>query len=412
MNIGKMAWRNLFRSKRRTFITAFSIGFGVLLSVTFTGMAHYSYTNMIDTSAIMGFGHLTIQPRGYLDTPSLDKRLLNAEKTRKEILEKKGIKDAVVRIIGQAMIASANKSVGGIFLGIDPSQETIEKNLFIKSIIEGQIFKNNEGRGAVIGSLLAKKLNLRLNKKFVYTATDVRGEIVSELARVKAIFETGVDEVDGSTILLPINSVRKTLSYDKGDATLIAVLIDDQRHAVKYSKILKKELDDPGADALSWKETQPELAGIITIDKSGNYIIQLLIGLLIAAGILNTLLMSVMERTREFGVMMAVGMSPSTLFKLVIMESLWLAIIGIILGVIITTPWYAYLRQVGLDFSGMIGNDYSTVGVLIDPVMKILLYKESAVAIILGVFALTLVSGLYPAWRAGKVPPIESLKTI
>ncbi|MFC1494146.1 ABC transporter permease [Thermodesulfobacteriota bacterium] len=412
MNIGKMAWRNLFRSKRRTFITALSIGFGVLLSVTFTGMAHHSYTNMIDTSATMGFGHLTVQPRGYLDTPSLDKRLLNAEKTRKEILEKKGIKDAVVRIIGQAMIASANKSVGGIFLGIDPSQEAIERNLFIKSITEGQIFKSNEDRGALIGSLLAKKLNLRLNKKFVYTTTDVSGEIVSELARVKAIFETGVDEVDGSTILLPINSVRKTLSYDKGDATLIAVLIDDQRHAEKYRDIIETGLDDPGAEALTWKETQPELAGIITIDKAGNYIIQVLIGLLIAAGILNTLLMSVMERTKEFGVMMAVGMSPSTLFRLVIIESLWLAIIGIILGVIITSPWYAYLYQVGLDFSGMIGDDYSASGVLVDPVMRILLYKESAVAIILGVFALTLVSGLYPAWRAGRVPPIESLKTI
>ncbi len=412
MNIYRMSWRNLFRSKRRTFITSFSISFGVLLSVTFTGIAHYSYTNMIDTSATMGFGHVTVQPRGYIDTPSLDKRLMNAEETRKKILKIDGIEDAVARIVGQAMIASANKSVGGIFFGIDPSQESIEKNLFIKSIKEGEIFAKADSRGAVIGSLLAKKLNLKLNKKFVYTTTDVNGEIVSELARVRAIFETGVDEVDGSTILLPIDSVRKTLSYDKGDATLIAVLIDDQRNAERYRDIINKSLNDPNENALSWKETQPELAGIITIDKSGNYIIQLLIGLLIAAGILNTLLMSVMERKREFGVMMAVGMSPSTLFRLVIMESLWLAIIGLILGVIITSPWYAYLYRVGLDFSGMIGDDYSASGVLVDPFIRILLYKESAAAILSGVFALTLLSGIYPAWRAGRVPPVESLKTI
>lgn len=412
MNIGKMAWRNLFRRKRRTFITAFSIGFGVLLSVTFTGIANYSYTDMIDTSATMGLGHVTIQSPGYIDTPSLDKRLLNAEKTREKILEIDGINDAVVRIMGQAMIASANKSVGGIFLGIDPSQETMDRNLFIKSITEGQIFMDNEGRGAIIGALLAKKLNLRLNKKFVYTTTDVNGEIVSDLARVKAIFETGVDEVDGSTILLPINSVRKTLSYNSGDATLIAILIDDQRQSERYRGIIRKSLDDPDTDVLDWKETQPELAGIITIDKSGNYIIQLLIGLLIAAGILNTLLMSVMERTREFGVMMAVGMSPSTLFRLIITESFWLAIIGVILGIIITSPWYAYLHQVGLDFSGMIGDDYSASGVLVDPFIRILLHKESIAAILIGVFALTLVSGLYPAWRAGRVPPVESLKTI
>jgi ABC-type lipoprotein release transport system permease subunit len=146
------------------------------------------------------------------------------------------------------------------------------------------------------------------------------------------------------------------------------------------------------------------------MDRIGNYISQVLIGLLIAAGILNTMLMSVMERTREFGVMMAIGMSPKTLFKLVIVESVCLALIGIVLGIIITAPWYAYLYYVGLDFSGAIGDDYSAGGILIDPLIKIRLYKESVIAILTGVFILTLLSGLYPAWRAGRIPPVESLK--
>jgi ABC-type antimicrobial peptide transport system permease subunit len=122
--------------------------------------------------------------------------------------------------------------------------------------------------------------------------------------------------------------------------------------------------------------------------------------------------MSVLERTREFGVMMAVGMSPATLFRLVLVESFWLALIGIVVGIVITTPWYAYLHYVGLDFSGAIGQDYSASGILVDPLFKIRLYKESAIAILAGVFALTLLSGLYPAWRAGRIPPVESLKAI
>jgi ABC-type antimicrobial peptide transport system permease subunit len=133
---------------------------------------------------------------------------------------------------------------------------------------------------------------------------------------------------------------------------------------------------------------------------------------LIAAGILNTLLMSVLERTREFGVMMAVGMSPAALFKLVIVESFYLALIGLVVGIVITTPWYAYLHYVGIDFSGTIGQDYSAAGVLVDPLFKIRLYKESIIAILIGVFGLTLVSGLYPAWRAGRIPPVESLKAM
>jgi len=100
------------------------------------------------------------------------------------------------------------------------------------------------------------------------------------------------------------------------------------------------------------------------------------------------------------------------LFRLVLVESFWLALIGLIVGIIITTPWYAYLYYVGLDFSGAIGEGYNAGGVLVDPLFKIRLYKESIIAILAGVFSLTLLSGIYPAWRAGRIPPVESLKVI
>jgi ABC-type lipoprotein release transport system permease subunit len=407
-----MAWRNLWRRKRRTLITAISIGFGVMLAVTFTGSGDYWYTNMINAGATMGLGHITVEPHGYNQTPSLDKRLLNAGEVRKHVLTMRGVSNAIVRIMGQAMFASASKTIGGMFLAVDPSQESPDQNLLLRSLIQGQLFPGADGRGIVVGSKMAKKLNLRIGKKLVYTTTDVSGEIVSEIARVTGIFETGVGEVDGALVLLPINSVRAILHYDDEDATLVAVSVNDQRYAERIRDKIAAEVGNPLREVLTWKQTQTELASIITMDKSGNYITQVLIGLLIAAGILNTLLMSVLERTREFGVMMAVGMSPATLFKLVLVESFWLALIGLAVGIIITAPWYAYLHYVGLDFSGAIGKDYSAGGVLVDPIFRIRLYKESIIAILAGVFSLTLLSGIYPAWRAGRTPPVESLKAI
>ena len=412
MKLSRMAWRNLWRRKRRTFITVFSIGFGVMLSVTFTGTGDYGYTNMINAGATMGLGHVTVEPRGYNQTPSLDKRLQKAEQIREQVLTMPGVNDAIVRIMGQAIFASASKTVGGMFMGIDPAQESAEQNLMLRSLVEGRLFPGPDGRGAVVGIKMAKKLNLRIGKKLVYTTTDISGEIVSEIARVAGIFKTGINEVDGATVLLPINSVRATLNYDSRDGTLVSVTIDDQRYAEKMRDKIAAAVGNSQREVLSWQQTQAELAGIITMDKSGNYILQILIGLLIAAGILNTMLMSVLERTREFGVMMAVGMSPATLFKLVFAESVWLAVIGIVVGVVITCPWYAYLHYVGLDFSGAIGEDYSAGGILIDPLIKIRLFKESVIAILAGVFALTLLSGLYPAWRAGRIPPVESLKAM
>ena len=412
MKLGSMAWRNLWRRKRRTLITAISIGFGVMLAVTFTGSGDYWYTNMINAGATMGLGHITIEPNGYNQTPSLDKRLLNAGQIRKHVLTMPGVSNAIVRIMGQAMFASASKTIGGMFLAVDPAQESPDQNLLLSSMIQGQLFPGADGRGIVVGSKMAEKLNLRIGKKLVYTTTDVSGEIVSEIARVTGIFETGVGEVDGALVLLPINSVRAILHYDDEDATLVAVTVYDQRHSERIRDKIAAAVGNPLREVLTWKQTQTELAGIITMDKSGNYISQVLIGLLIAAGILNTLLMSVLERTREFGVMMAVGMSPGSLFKLVLVESFWLALIGLAVGVIITAPWYAYLHYVGLDFSEAIGNDYSAGGVLVDPIFRIRLYKESIIAILAGVFSLTLLSGIYPAWRAGRTPPVESLKAI
>jgi ABC-type lipoprotein release transport system permease subunit len=412
LKLGKMAWRNLWRSKRRTVITGLSIAFGVFLSVTFTGTGDYMYTNIIDTSATMGFGHVTVEPIGFHQTPTLDKRLRYSGQIRENVLKMPEVTDAMVRIMGQAMFASATKTIGGSFLAIDPAQESVEYNLLIDSLIEGSLFPGTDGRGAVVGSIMAEKLNLRIGKKLVYTTTDVYGEIVSELARVSGIFKTGVDEVDGGMVLLPIDRVRATLQYDAEDATLISVLIRDQRDSGGVSDQISGAIGNPDREVLTWRETQAEVAGLVTLDRNANYLSQVLVGLLIAAGILNTLLMSVLQRSREFGVMMAVGMPPRTLFKLILLESCWLAVLGIFLGSLITAPWFAYLANVGIDFSGIIGEDYSASGVLVDPLIRIRLFKESLIAIVTGVFALTLLSGIYPAYRAVRTPPVESLKTI
>lgn len=411
MQMIKLAWRNIWRSRRRTLITAFSIGFGVLLSVTFTGTGDYAYTNMIDAGASMGYGHVTIEPVGYNRTPTLDKHISDTDRLRRIALAQPEAKAAIVRILGQGMFATASKSIGGSFFGVDPKHETPAYNLLLRSLVKGKMFADSDDRSVVIGSKMAAHLHLDLGKKLVYTTTDANGEIVSEVARVSGIFHTGIAEVDGAVVMLPIDHLRRVLGYKKDEATMVAVMLNDQRRARGVRNALQKQAGDR-VEVLDWRQTQPDLAGIINIDRSSNYISQLLVGLLIAAGILNTLLMSVLERTREFGIMMAIGMSPGQLFRLIMTESFWLACIGLLLGALITAPWYWYLATVGIDFSTSIGHDYSAGGVLIDPVFRIRLFTESIVAILVALFTLAMLSGIYPAWRAGRIPPVESLKAL
>ena len=143
-----------------------------------------------------------------------------------------------------------------------------------------------------------------------------------------------------------------------------------------------------------------------------NYLLQLLVGLVIAAGIMNTMLMSVLERTRELGIMMALGLTPAQVVRLVLIESFWLGCLGVLIGIIVTAPWFYYMSETGIDLSRHVGEDYSAGGVLVDPVMKLRLFKESGLAILVTVFLLTMTAAVYPAIRAGRIMPVDSIKEI
>jgi ABC-type lipoprotein release transport system permease subunit len=362
MKLNTLAWRNLWRHKRRTLITASSIAFGVLLAVTFTGAGDYFHTRMIDAGANMGMGHITIAARDYNRAPSSQKLIQGVNTLQSLIASLPEVKSVVARIQGQAMFASARKSVGGTFIAIDPAKENANNNLFIQSLTDGEMLSTTNGKGIVMGVDLARKLKLNLGKKVVYTTTDINGDIVSAVARVSGIFRTGVAEVDGGMALLPMQSIQKVLGYASDEVSLIAVSLVDQRisHALRGRMQGQPEFEH--VEVLNWQQTQPDLAGMIAVDKSANRISQLMISLLIAAGILNTMLMSVLERIREFGVMMALGMSPRSLFSLVILESFWLAVIGLIIGIIVTIPWYLYMAETGIDLTSAYGDDFSFGG--------------------------------------------------
>jgi len=412
MKLNTLAWRNLWRHKRRTLITASSIAFGVLLAVTFTGAGDYFYTRMIDAGAKMGMGHLTVAAPDYNRAPSSKKRLQAAGELQKTLAALPEVSSVIARIQGQAMFASARKSVGGTFIAIDPAKETAANNLFIQALIEGEMLADISGKGIVLGSDLARKLQVSLGKKVVYTTTDSNGNIVSAIARVKGVFKTGVSEVDGGLALLPLQSVQTVLAYQPDEVSFIAVNLHDQRASHVLRDTLQAQPAFSDVEVLNWQQTQPDLAGMIAVDKSANRISQWLIALLISAGILNTMLMSVLERVREFGVMMALGMSPRNLFGLVMLESFWLAVLGLIIGILVTIPWYLYMAETGIDLSSAYGDDFSFGGVLLDTVFKIRLFKESMIGILIALFSLALVAGAYPAWRAGRIPPVESLKAL
>lgn len=310
------------------------------------------------------------------------------------------------------MLSTARESYGAGFIAFDPMVEDESTISIIEALVKGEPFASADAKGIIIGERLARNLGADMNSKIVYTMTDKNGEIVSGLARVSGIIRTGAPTVDGGLCLLPIGAVREVLSYTPHEAIQVAVFIDDQRRSDKVANRLQERIGKQIA-ALPWYETQPDLAGFISMKIGGARFMEILIAILVAAGIFNTLFVSVMERLREFGIMIAIGLSPSNLFKLVMLESLWLGLVGLVAAVVITAGPYFYLVSTGIDISAIMGEGTTEIaGVGIGSVVEVGIFPENAVIIAVAALIATLLAGLYPALRAGRVEPVNTINLV
>jgi len=411
-NLASMAWRNLWRNRRRTLLTLSSISFGVMLAVIFTGGGDAQWSSMIRLAARLGGGHVTLQHPEFLDTPTLSRTVSDVSRLRETASRDPDVERAITRIAGQVMLSTAGQTYGAGFIALDPEVEDETTLSLLEALSEGEMFSSAQDRGIILGKRLAENLDVSMGRKVVYTLTDKDGEIVRDVARVSGIIFTGTPTVDGALCLFPIGTMSEVLGYGPEESTQVAVFLRDHRKADQVAARLAQAVG-PGAAALTWKQTQPDLSGFITMKVVGAQLMEVVIMILVAAGIFNTLFVSVMERVREFGIMMAIGFTPRKLFSLVMLESLWLGLVGLVGAVLITAGPYYYMATTGIDISGLYGGETPEVaGLAITPVLYARIYPESALIIAVAALLATLLSGLYPAWHAGRLRPVDSIRLV
>jgi ABC-type lipoprotein release transport system permease subunit len=295
-------------------------------------------------------------------------------------------------------------------MGVDPEQEG-GVTLFTDKIIEGTYLKDPEGRGALIGRKMAERLKVSIGSKMVITANNLQGEIAGELLKVVGIFKTGSEMIDGYVLQIPLNRTRKLLGMNQGEVTQLAIFLDNQRNTDRVIEKLKKNLSDfKKITVLSWREVMPELASYVDLDGSSNYIFQVIIFTIIAAGILNTILMSVLERQFEFGVLLSLGMNPLSLLFLILTESILLGLLGVTVGSALGLACNQYFTVKGFDLTLFTREDIDISGVVLDPVLYSDLYPDHLIIIVVLVFLMTILVGVYPAIKAACSVPVEVLK--
>ncbi len=411
----RLAWRNHWRHRRRTLITLSSIGLGFGLAVFSIGIGDGSHNSMIRNAIKLGEGHLAVQPKGYLEAPANHKYLADGRSLQKR-LEALAIPGSVEpRISLQVLASSANNSVGSALEGMSTEHDPRVAMLRPK-LVEGHWLEAGDHRGVLIGDGMARKLKVKVGGKVVLMAGTKGGDTQAQLGRVRGIFDSHVDELDDYLVLSDIAFARRFLEgegadVDKLPVTRFAVFLDDPDSMGQWKETIQVAITDTGVVALDWHEMMPELVQFIVIDDAGNYIFLTLILIMVVFGILNTVLMSVLERTREFGLLRALGMSRFQLLILVFCESMLLSFLAVVIGWIVGGGTHWWFSRHGLDFSAMMGGDTAIMGTFMDPVIYTELSQGRVIELTVIVFAATLASGIYPAIKAARVTPVQALRT-
>jgi putative ABC transport system permease protein len=338
----KIAFRNIFRQKRRSILTALSMFGGFVMAAFFIGFSEGTYNGIIDTFTRNQMGHIQVHHQDYLDRPSLYKTIDKLPEIEGILSQMDKVDSWAPRLYSAGLASVSEKSAGVRIIGIDPAKED-RTTKFHEKIKEGAMFSVATANEVIIGKGLAKLLKGGVGDDVVVVSQAADGSIANDRYKIVGIVDTGDEIGDRASFYLPLAAAQELLVLE-GRVHEIAVTVNSLHDVDFVDKALKKKLatlnshsdSGPGANASlavePWQEFARSFYIAMKADKEGMWIMLLIIVLVVAVGVLNTVLMSVLERRREYGVLKAVGTKPGQIVKMVLLEVNILAVLCIVFG--------------------------------------------------------------------------------
>jgi putative ABC transport system permease protein len=402
----KMAWRNVWRNPRRSLLTMGAVGFACVLLIFMLSMQFGSYVTMIDASLRIRSGHLQIQAAGYHEKQRIRDTVAHPDKIDALLKDISGIQATTMRANGFALVSSTDRSAGILVSGVDPDNEPRVTSM-AKLIRSGDWFSGETAPDAVIGHLLARSLKVSVGDELTLLGQGRDGSIAAGVVTVKGVFSSGIDQVDRQTLIMPLKAFQELFAMeDHVHEIVVRAASLEETDPIKHK--IRASLPDPdkALRVLDWKTLNPGLVDSIAMDLSMGIIMYGVLIIVVAFSIFNTFLMVIFERTREFGVLMALGTTPGRLVRLVLSESALIASMGVVSGVIGGTLLTVYFQTHGIDLTGQSDMlaQYGMSG-MIYPRLSLL----SASAGPLTVLLITLVAALFPALKVSRLKPVAAI---
>ncbi len=409
-----LSLRSVGRNTRRSALTAAAMALGLALLIFSRSIAEGGHEQWISSAVRLGTGHIAIQAPGYLETGRLEHRLTADQVTRIEaaLADSAGspaVRTWTPRLTVTGLASSAASALPVRIEGVDPARERVFSTL-PGQLTEGRYLEAGDRLSAFLGSELARRLNLEVGDRMVLTAQTASGQVEGQMLRVTGIFHTGIQEMDEGLVHVPIETVRGWLGVP-GAATTVAVLLHDARATDTEVSALRGSLDGAeGIRVLGWRQASPELDSGVRIDDYGDYVFHAILFAIIALAILNAVMMSVLGRKREFGVLQALGLTGAETGLVVLGEGIFLTaasgIAGMMFGFLFTWGFFRH----GLDFSAFMKNGMTASGGVINPVITPVFRLDQIVLSLASIAVIGILASLYPAVRASKLDVAEAMK--
>jgi len=403
MLIFKMAFRNIFRQRRRTTLTGLSMLVGFVLAVIFIGWGDGTYNNIIDEFTRNRLGHIQVHEKTYLDRPSLYKTIQESDELFSILDSTRGIESWAPRLFSAGLASVGEKTAGVRIIGIDPARED-RTTQFNEKILQGRDFSRIPSKEAIIGKGLAQILNAELGDEIVIISQAADGSIANDLYTIIGISSSGDDLSDRTSFYLHIREAQELLVLD-GRIHEISLTVNKLNQVRKTNNLLASEIKDPDFSVAPWQVFAKAFYDAMQADKAGSYVMLIIIVFIVAVGVLNTVLMSVLERQREYGVMKAIGTKPKQIIKVVVLEVTILALICIILGSGLGYGANTLLSKYGLKF----GEGFTYGGMKFETMKAEINLRSFLIPAITVILCAALVS-LLPAIKAARTEPAKTMR--
>jgi len=399
----KLAWRNIFRNKRRSIITISSIIFAVVFSVTMRSLQHGAYDNMLKNIVGNYLGYIQIHYKGFWEEKTIDNSFyiedldsLKANPTIAYINH---------RIEGFALASHEKESKPVVILGINPSKES-EHNQIKNSLIGGSFLPNNNN-GLLIGKGLQKIMNINIGDSLIFLSQGFQGSIASGIYPVLGIVDLKTPDLNRRTVIMNLGNAQDFFGIDNMATSAVIGPKNDEWE--KAEKSILTQLDSSQFEIMNWQQMLPELKQLIDVDRAGGTFVLIILYSILTFSLFGTVLMLAEERNFEFGVLVAIGMRKSIITRIALYETLIMSVVGVILGLICVIPVVTYFHFYPINLSGQMQEVVEQFG--FEAIIPTSLNPWISITQALIVFSITIFVNLYTLIKIKNIQPTKAMRS-